>query len=425
MTPTRCSSMTRATRSSSVAPGTHRLGHLREHHPGDRRRDRRAGRFRCGCSHQRRVRLRHGRNCRLRCLGLRLGCGHHLHQGRVRSLRAGRLGCRRLSSSPSRATGLREPSAPHLPRRKTPQRASGLRASSVLESSASRLRRGRVRNCWNHRLRHVGLGSPGSWRRHRGPRRCRVFRLHLLRRPAQGLSERLERVLPPRSTAETGYGTVGLVGSGADAFTATETGYGKVGAAGYGTATTSTFNVYTKAGYGGCGSRRLRCQMRVVSTESGYGTVGANGSAPSASADTTAGVGVAGLVGAGVSESVTQETGYGAVGCSRSRHERSRVRPRLATALSARSVQASAPSRRSTSTPRPGTGLLGQSAQDVVPASPRRPATESSRVLAPGSAPVSSPSAATEPSEQSEQELQQGHRLLEDGLRQGRAYRLW
>ena len=93
--------------------------------------------------------------------------------------------------------------------------------------------------------------------------------------------------------AQAGAGFVGLVGAGSGEWILNRTGYGKVGAAGYGTGTKSTFNIYTKEG---------------------FGSVGLVGAGASASIPQETGAGIAGLVGSGTSTSLTQETGAGIAG---------------------------------------------------------------------------------------------------------------
>jgi hypothetical protein len=134
----------------------------------------------------------------------------------------------------------------------------------------------------------------------------------------------------PAAAAENitaGYGTAGLVGSGASESLTQETGFATVGTVGYG----SSVSVYTKTGFASVGKvgagasvvpRRGRVSWAQLETpaaivpivKTGYGTSGLVGSGASASVVQETGYATVGTVGTGAGASVFQETGSGIAG---------------------------------------------------------------------------------------------------------------
>lgn len=114
----------------------------------------------------------------------------------------------------------------------------------------------------------------------------------------------------PSVMSRTGRGTVGLVGSGADAATSIETGFGKIGAAGFGSGTregTATKSGYATVGTVGSGSDAD------TSVESGFAAVAGVGAGARSRTLVRSGFGAAGGVGSGADAATSVETGYGKV----------------------------------------------------------------------------------------------------------------
>jgi hypothetical protein len=114
---------------------------------------------------------------------------------------------------------------------------------------------------------------------------------------------------------ETGFATAGLVGSGASSSINQESGFGTVGTVGSGASAfvSGAGNVYTKAGFGTAGDVGSGADVDVAA-ETGRGVAGLVGSGADVAVSSETGRGVVGSVGSGSSERSRIKSGYATVG---------------------------------------------------------------------------------------------------------------